>query len=109
MSRGPGRGPYGAVGNQRCRSCGLLLGTNRGRCQTCFDAYGDDELSKYFDWLLRNALPPACSRKMAEANAEHGPLLIPNGGRQAEKRTAEPEPPVRIRRPQIHLHGSAHR
>ena len=64
-----------SLGSQSaCRRCGLVLGTNRGRCTTCFDAWADEPLAMYFDWLVRTCNRPD---KMAECLAEHGPLLIP--------------------------------
>jgi hypothetical protein len=82
-----GRGPHSAVEERACRTCGMVSGTNRGRCSTCFDAWADWRLASYFDWL-QGELPRANSvwrlkaeidakRRMLEALEQHGPLLIP--------------------------------
>jgi hypothetical protein len=81
------RRSHSAVAESACRSCGFMLGTNRGRCTTCFDAWADLRLTLYFDWMAgtipgvgspwRDGQIKQFQAKAAETLAEHGPLLIP--------------------------------
>jgi hypothetical protein len=75
--------PFPAVEPRRpCRVCGFFLGSNRGRCWYCFDAFADSCLERYLDWMTEPAQAEyidaaAFARAAAEVLKNHGSMLSP--------------------------------
>jgi hypothetical protein len=76
-------GPHAAVGSTPfslgqvdvvCHACGLVAGTNRGRCVACLAAVIDDRLSRYCDFVAQQANRPDL---LTQVLTHNGPLLLP--------------------------------